>query len=168
MSVWTFSETQKLNRPYLSSIKRNDVLLFEKNGNYQVFETTIKNTGNLPAEFRTYLNGWPCTSTPRRSDSDYLAPGQEINVGYNLSGDCKLFPDNMCRTYEHMNLGIEYRSPGQKNFDYLTSFKMRVIPGTQDMINSTSTGEYSIVIIRCGGDDSRNNLVSVWYVEQMK
>ncbi len=176
LSVWTFSETQKLNRPYLSMVERNNVLKGNVNNDplRQILKVTIKNTGTIPAQFNTSIEGWYCTSTPRRSDSDYIAPNQEIEIGYDLFNGCKLSTDNLCKILEDIKIIIKYKSPNQKHFEYLTSFKMKNIPGTKDManlksLNSTSSFyQYDVVFYRCEGSDERNDIVSVWYVEQMK
>jgi len=170
LSVWTFSETKKLNRPYLSIVQRNDILKIDNGDYHQILKVSIKNTGALPAKFKTNLFGWPCTSSPRRSYSDYIAPNQEIELGYNLFIGCKMPTDNLCDIYEDIKMEIVYEVPGQNNDPYITTFKMKHIPATKDMLhlNATSTDKYDSIILGCGGTDNRANLVSVWYVEQMK
>ena len=170
LSIWTFSETKKLNRPYLSIIQRNDILKIDNSGSYQILKASIKNTGTLPAQFKTNLSGWYCTSSPRRSDSDYIAPNQEIELGYNLFIGCKMPADNLCGIYEDIKMEIVYEVPGQNSDPYITTFRMKHIPATKDMfhLNATSTDKYDSIVLGCGGTDNRENLVSVWYVEEMK
>ncbi|MFA4830751.1 MAG: hypothetical protein WC862_04115 [Patescibacteria group bacterium] len=169
-AIKSFFEAKKTGRPYLSIVERNDVLKFNTDYQYNILKATIKNTGNLPAKFNTSLNGWPCSSTPLRADSDYISPNQEIELGYNLLFNCKLPSDNMCGVYENIKLEINYKTQDLDDFDYSTSFKMKIIPGTKDMIelDSTSSGKYDFAIIRCGGNDQRTNLVATWYIDEMK
>jgi hypothetical protein len=169
-STWTFYETKKLNRPYLSIEKKDNIFLFENNGNYSVLKTVIKNTGSLPAEFHTNLSNWPCTTTPRRSENDFISPGQEFEIGYNLHVDCKMADTSDCKTYENISLNIDYKSPGQKNYEYTTSLKPKFIRGDKDMTHpiTTSSPEYTFKVIYCGGEDARKGLVGVWYIYQMK
>ncbi|MFA7245191.1 MAG: hypothetical protein WC070_03375 [Candidatus Magasanikbacteria bacterium] len=170
-SILTYYNAKKLDRPYLNIEERNGVVMMNNGNDYLIIKASIKNTGKTPANFISKLNGWPCSIKPRLSNEDYISPNQGIEIGYNLLLDCELPPPtNLCYILKKINLEITYKEPGQINYDYLTSFKMKIIPASDDMfhISTTSLDKYDLLIEDCDDEQNTQHSVIVWYTDKMK
>lgn len=169
-AIKSFYEAKELDRPYLTIVERTGILQVSNANRHMILKFTIENTGNLPAQFTTSLDGWPCPTAPRRADNDYVSPNQEIELGQNLMLDCKLPTNNLCDIYENIRFVIYYKMPKQNKFNYYTSLKLKNIPATSDMfqLQTTSTDQYDYLVETCGENEQQEHLVPVWYIDRME